>query len=156
MDASGPARWRAFTKLILLAADALGAPGMASGHCWLLSVRLWAGGLPWLCGSSVRQCVAPGQAGGVAEPGPRARVCRGGPGARGIAPAAALKPSKEAAALAAGACHTGNTKVTPCDSAMTYGRLLGVVCVTGGGQRKMTTRSRVKEAGGILTEDVEI
>lgn len=90
------------------------------------------------------------------SPGPRARVCRGGPGARGIAPAAGLKPSKEAAALAAGACHTGNTKVTPCDSAMTYGRLLGVGCVTGGGQRKMTTRSRVKEAGGILTEDVEI
>lgn len=90
------------------------------------------------------------------SPGPHVRVCRGGPGARGIAPAAGLKPSKEAAALAAGACHTGNTKVTPCDSSMMYGRLLGVGCVTGGGRRKMTTRSRVKEAGGILTEDVEI
>lgn len=92
---------------------------------------------------------------GSAEEG-QERASRGCAQACGIAPAAALKPSKEAAALAAGACHTGNTKVTPCDSSMTYGRLLGVGCVTGGGQRKMTTRSRVKEAGGILTEDVEI
>lgn len=92
---------------------------------------------------------------GSAEEG-QERAGRGCAQACGIAPAAGLKPSKEAAALAAGACHTGNTTVTPRDSSMTYGRLLGVGCVTGGGQRKMTTRSRVKEAGGILTEDVEI
>lgn len=156
MDASGPARWRAFTKLILLAADALGAPGMASGRCWLLSVRLWAGGLPWLCGSSVRQCVAPGQAGGVAEPGsPCAGLQRRARSARHCS-RRWVKTQQGSRRARRGRLSHGNTKVTPCDSSMTYGRLLGVGCVTGGGQHKMTTRSRVKEAGGILTEDVEI